>query len=196
MSLQEELLTADFSMIFTIFSHVQATIRNQGQEDMRIYLTDESYFWVTEENSGNYWSFIYENISSENKEQVFDIVRSYFLGVATNLVSTVCRDMARAKLDEAEMSALLLLLFTSPSSLLVLNDSTRALLREWKNATLEGVAEHIERTGRNIDERLATIVSLLSSFQVMSLVQGGAKKASNSFRTNFFCSPKGIFENE
>lgn len=153
-------------MIFTIFSHVQGTIRNQGQDDMRIYLTDESYFWVNEENSGHYWGFIYENIQAENKEQVFEIVRSYFLSVATNLVTTVCKAMARARLDEAETSALLMLLFTSPSSLLVLSDSTRDLLRGWKNATLEGVAEHIERTGRNVDERMAEIIFLLSSFQV------------------------------
>jgi predicted transcriptional regulator len=122
---------------------------------------------VSEENSGIYWGYIYDNIKEENKQQVFNIIRSYFLGVATNLVMTVCKAMNRAKLDEAEMSALLMLMFTNPSSLLVLSDHTRELLREWKNDTLNGIADHIERTGRNVDERMGEIIFLLTEFQVI-----------------------------
>ncbi|KAI6176123.1 Retinoic acid receptor RXR-alpha-A-like isoform X4 [Aphelenchoides bicaudatus] len=160
----EELLTADYSMIFTIFSHVQATIRNQGHDDMRIYLTDESFFWVSEENSGGYWHFICENINGDNKAQLYNIVRSYFLGVATNLVTTVCRAVARARLDEAEI----------PSSLLVLSDKTRNLLRQWRNETLAGVSEHIERTGRNVDERLSDIIFLMNEFQNLVILARNA----------------------
>lgn len=154
-------------MIWAIFSQVQATLRHQGQEESKIYLVDESFFTVSAENSGVYWGYIYDSIKDdENRSHMFNVIKNYFLGVATNLVGTLCKAMYRAKLDEAETCALLMLLFTNPSSLLVLTDHTREMLKEWKNQTFEGIADHIERTGRNVDERMAEIVFLLTEFQV------------------------------
>jgi hypothetical protein len=149
-----------------MFNQVQNTLRHQGQDDSKLYLVDESFFHVTDENSGVYWGHIFDNIQDENREQIFNIVRSYFLGVATTFVQNVCHAMNRVKLDEVETSALLLLLFTNPSCLLVMSDQTRQLLKEWRDSALDGIAEHIERTGRNVDERMGEIIFLQYSFGV------------------------------
>jgi predicted transcriptional regulator len=132
---------------------------------------DQSYFYIKEETSGEYWSYIYHNIADENREQIFNIVRAYFLAVSTNLVTSVCKAFDRIKMDEAENSAFMMLLFTNPSSLSVLSDQTRTLLREWKNKTLAGIAQHIERTGRDVHERMGEIIFLLTEFQVVKLLK-------------------------
>ena len=162
----EELLVSDYSMIWAMFSQISATLRHQGQDDMRIYLVDETYWSCTVENAAVYWGFYYDNIKDDNRDHIFNVVRSYFFEVAITLLTTVTTAFNRAKLDEAETSALLLLLFTSPSSLLVLSDHTREFLRNLKNETLRGIADHIERTGRNVDERIAEIIGLFNEFQV------------------------------
>lgn len=170
-NLQEELLTTDYSIIWCLYSQILNTLRHNGHSEMKSYLVDQSFFSIKEERSSQYWSYIYEKISDENREKMFHIIRSYLLGVATNLVNSVCKSFDRSKLDEAENSAFLMLLFTNPSSLSVISDQTKELLRKWKHDTLNGIAQHIERTGRDVHDRLGEIIFLITEFQVVYFVE-------------------------
>ena len=78
----------------------------------------------------------------------------------------MCPAVNRVHLDEVESAALLMLLFSAPRCRDVLKPQTLALLDRWRDETLRGLAEHIERTGRNVDERMADIVFLSYQFQV------------------------------
>ncbi|KAI6181322.1 Nuclear receptor domain-containing protein [Aphelenchoides besseyi] len=175
----EELMTADYSIIWVMFSQCQFTLRNNGQEDKRAYLVDESFLDLRDETTDFYWNHIYEAMSEdEDRDHIFQIVRSYLLMVINTMVYKVTVALGRAKLDDTELSALLMLMFCSPSAISVISDHSRKLLREWREETLRGIGEHIERTGRNVDERMAEIIFLLGEFQNMFILAKNAVQLS------------------
>jgi hypothetical protein len=83
--------------------------------------------------------------------------------------------LAKAQLDEMEMSALLLLLMTRPACMeIVTNESSRNYLKCLRNQVLDNLANHLKANGRNVDERMGQIIFLISDFQV-----------SNTYFANF-----------
>lgn len=163
-------MTIDYMIYWVTFSHVQATLRNLESGQQRIYLVDSSYHTINQE--GTYWEYMFENIvaeSSEDRKKIFMAIKEYFLATANYLFHTVCQAMNRAKLDEAESVALLVLLFTNPTSQVTISDETRNILKGWKDQTLKGIGDHIDRTGRNVDERMGEIIFLMTEFQVKNI---------------------------
>lgn len=84
--------------------------------------------------------------------------------------STVGNQLAKACLDDVELSALLLLLMTRPSCQeLAQKRKTQQFLRTLRDQVLNALALYIEESGRSdIDERMAQIIFLITDFQVSS----------------------------
>lgn len=168
----EELLTIDLATCWVLFSQVQSTLRHSEPAERRMFLVDSSFYSLDDDKVLDYWGYMYDCIEgdeADTRRKLYQMVRSYFFGVSYNLVSSVCASMHRAKLDEPETAALLLLLFTTPSFDVHLSQHGLGMLRRWKDETLKGIAEHIERTGRNVEERMAEIIFLMTEFQASSV---------------------------
>jgi hypothetical protein len=83
------------------------------------------------------------------------------------MTNSVGRSLAKAQLDETEMSALLLFLYTRPACMEIVHDEkSKQYLRWLRNQTLVSLAEHLRKGGRNVEERMGQIIFLTSDFQV------------------------------
>lgn len=83
------------------------------------------------------------------------------------MINSVAVSMFNARLDELEISALMLLLITRSACLEIVNNQKSKEYLEWlRNQTLTSLASHIKKTGQNVEERMGQIIFLTSDFQV------------------------------
>jgi hypothetical protein len=80
--------------------------------------------------------------------------------------NNVGTQFAKAKLDETEISALLLLLMTRHSYNESVKSQTRTYLQWLRNQTLKSLAIYLKETSQNVDERMGEIIFLMTDFQV------------------------------
>ena len=86
--------------------------------------------------------------------------------VTINLVRQVSQRMADAHLDEVEMSALLFLLFTNNDCTSAVSAETARHLKRCREKMLKELAVYINSTGREVWQRMDTIIRLTEEFQV------------------------------
>ncbi|KAI6181321.1 hypothetical protein M3Y98_00816700 [Aphelenchoides besseyi] len=152
------------SQYFALFNRVTACIRFNGHETKRSFNIDGTYFSLNEDVTENHFSFITQAIESSARSSIYPIIHEFMRGCSVHLVHQVAKRVAEAHLDEVEASALLLLLFTSPESLSSVSEKTAEKLRCCRQNTIRELSEYIQSTGRDVSNRLATVIFLTSEF--------------------------------